>query len=131
MPRLTTAALAAILGSSLCLACGSPPVPQETPRAADTPQPGTERPEALKAVSDLEAAIAEARQAVGSASSGRTASTSEQELRISDVRRATVAANVALQKSREALSRDDYAAARQATLGVAEHLREVLAKIGR
>jgi len=42
-----------------------------------------------------------------------------------------VAANVALQKSREALGRDDYAAARQATLGVAEHLRDVLAKMKR
>jgi len=38
---------------------------------------------------------------------------------------------VALQESREALSRDDYAAARRATLGVAEHLRGVFAKMKR
>jgi hypothetical protein len=131
MPRLTIAVLAAILAGSPCLGCGSPSRRHETPPAADAPQPGPERTEASKAVEDLAAAIDEARQAVGSASAGTAAGTGEQQLRVSDARRALVAANVALQKSREALSRDDYAAARQATLGVAEHLRGVLAKMKR
>ncbi len=131
MPRLTIAAPAAVLASSLCLACGSPPPLQEAPRATEAPRPVPERTEAFKAVEGLAAAIDEARQAVGSASSGTTEAADEQRLRVSDVRRALVAANVALQKSREALSRDDYAAARQAALGVAEHLREVVAKMKR
>jgi hypothetical protein len=131
MPRLTNVVLAATLAGLSCLGCGSPSPRQVTPPAAAASQPGFERAEAFKEVADLEAAIGEARQAVGSASSGTTPSTDEQRLRLSDVRRAVVAANVALQKSREALSRDDYAAARQATLGVAEHLRDVLARMTR
>jgi hypothetical protein len=130
MPRITMAAPAAILASSLCLACGSPSPGQAPPPFADAAQPGPERAEAAKAVEDLAAAVDEARQAVGTASSGTTAA-DEQGLRVSDVRRALVSANVALQKSREALGRDDYATARQATLGVAEHLRNVLAKMKR
>jgi hypothetical protein len=131
MPRLTIAALAAVLASSLCLACGSPSRRQETPPGAEAARPESERIEAFKAVEDLSAAIDEARQAVGSASSGPAAGVVDQQLRVSDVRRALVAANVALQRSREALSRDDPAAARQATLGAAEHLRGVLAKMNR
>jgi len=131
MPRLTIARLAAILAGALCLACGSSSPGQAPPAAADTPTPASERAAAFKAVSDLEAAIAEARQAVGSPISGPAASAEAQQLHASDVRRAVVAANVALQKSREALSRDDYAAARLATLGVAEHLRDLLAKLKR
>jgi hypothetical protein len=131
MPRLTIASLAAILASSLCVACESSSPGQPPPPAAAAPQPGPERAEAYQAVEDLEAAIAEARRTVGSASSGTAAAADEQRLRASDVRRAVVSANVALQKSREALSRDDYAAARLATLGAAEHLREVLAKLKR
>jgi len=42
-----------------------------------------------------------------------------------------VGANVALQKAREALGRDDEAGAQQATLGVAAHLRQVVARIKR
>jgi hypothetical protein len=126
VPRLTIVAPAVILTGSLCLACGSPSPRQKTPPAAADAQQGSERADAFKAVEDLAAAIEQARQAVGSAAAG-----DEQRLRVSDARRAVVAANVALQKSREALSRDDYAASRQATLGVAEHLREVLAKLGR
>jgi hypothetical protein len=131
MPRLTIAVPAAILAGSLCLACGSPSRRQETPPAAEAPQPGPERTEAFTSVENLAAAVDEARRAIGSASSGTSAAADEQRLRVSDARRALVAANVALQKSREALSRDDYAAARQATLGVAEHLRDVLAKMKR
>ena len=129
MPRLTSVVLTAILAGLLCLACGSPSRRQGTPPETDAPQAGTERAEAFNAVADLEAAIDEARQAVGSASSRTAPSTDEQRLRLSDVRRAVVAANVALQKSREALGRDDYAAAREATLGVPEHLRAVLGKM--
>jgi hypothetical protein len=131
MPRLTIAALAAVLASSLCLTCGAPSRRQATPPGAEAERLESERAEALKAVEDLAAAIDEARHAVGSASSGSTAAAGERQLRVSDVRRALVAANVALQKSREALSRDDSAATRQATLGVAEHLRGVLAKMNR
>jgi hypothetical protein len=101
------------------------------PPGAESARPESERTEVFKAVEDLAAAIDEARRAVGSASSGPTADAGDQQLRVSDVRRALVAANVALQKSREALSRDDSAAARQATLGVAEHLRGVLARMNR
>ena len=42
---------------------------------------------------------------------------------------AIVAANVALQKAREAVGRGDYAAVQQATLGVVEHLKAVAAKV--
>lgn len=123
--------IAAILAGALCLACASSSPDQAPPPAADAPQPASERAAAFKAVEDLEAAIAEARQAVGSPASGTSASAEEQRVRTSDARRAVVAANVALQKSREALSRDDYAAVRLATLGAAEHLRDVLAKLKR
>ena len=131
MPRLTIAAQAAVLAGSLCLACGSPAPSQAPLPGAAAPQSGPERAEAFKAVEELAAAVDEARRAVGSASSGTSPAAGEQALRVSDVRRALVAANVALQKSREALGRDDYAAARQATLGVAEHLRDLLAKMKR
>jgi hypothetical protein len=131
MPRPTFAIVAPVLAGSLCLACGSPAPKQVPAPAAETEQPESDRAEALKAVQGLQAAIDEARQAVGSASSAATESAEEQALRVSDVRRAMVGANVALQKSREALSRNDFAAARQATLGEAEHLREVLAKMKR
>jgi len=131
MPRLIIAVPAAILAGSLCLSCGSPSRGQAPPPGSDAAQRGPERAEAFKAVEDLAAAIDEARRAVGSASSGTRAAADEQGLRVSDARRALVVATVALQKSREALSRDDYAAARQATLGVAEHLRGVFAKMKR
>jgi hypothetical protein len=131
MRRLTIAAAATILAGSLFLACGSPsPVPSPRSGAAAA-QPGPDRAEALKAVEDLTAAVDEARQAVGSIPSGASPTADERRLRVSDVRRALVAANVALQKSREALSRDDYTTARQATLGMAEHLRDVVAKMKR
>ena len=130
MPRLTIVA-AAILAGSLLLACGSPSPGQAPPPGAAAAQPAPERAEAFKAVEDLAAAVDDARQAVGAMSSGASPAADGQQLRVSDVRRALVAANVALQKSREALSRDDYAAARQATLGMAEHLRDVVAKMKR
>ena len=130
MSRLTIVA-AAILAGSFLLACGSPSPGQAPPPGAAAAQPAPERAEAFKAVEELAAAVDEARRAVGSVSSGTSPSAGEQALRVSDARRALVAANVALQKSREALSRDDYAAARQATLGMAEHLRDVVAKMKR
>ncbi len=127
MRRPTIAALAAVLAVPLILGCSSPtPGPRQSPDAA---RPGAERAEALEAVRDLEAAVDEARQAIGAASSTSAAATEDQRIRLSDARRAVVAANVALQKAREALGRDDDAAARQATLGVAEHLRGILGKL--
>jgi hypothetical protein len=127
MHRPTIAALAAVLAAPLILGCGSPtPGPRQAPAA---PPQRAERAEVLDAVQDLEAAVAEARKAIGTASSSSAAATDAQRTGLSDARRAVVAANVALQKAREALGRDDYAAARQATLGVAGHLRGILGKM--
>lgn len=98
---------------------------------AATGQSGAERARALAAVDDLEVTISTARAAVDSASAGAATATSEQRLRLSDTRRAIVVANVALQKAREALGREDYASASQATLGVAEHLKGILGKLQR
>jgi hypothetical protein len=92
-------------------------------------QAETERAAAVKAVETLEATLSAARAAVDSASASSATATSDQRLRLSDTRRAIVAANVALQKAREALGREDYVAASQATLGMAEHLKVILGKL--
>jgi flagellar hook-basal body complex protein FliE len=129
MRRPTIAALAALIAWPLVFGCGPPtPDPRQPPAAG---QPGAGQAEAFKAVEDLEAAIDEARKAVGSASATSATATEEQRIRLSDARRAVVAANVALQKAREALGRGDDAAAKQAILGVGEHLREVVGKMKR
>ncbi len=129
MGRPTIALRAAVIAGLLVVGCNSPtPGPRRSPAP---PQPETGRTDAFKAVEDLEAAVDEAREAVRAASKTSSAATEEQRIRLSDVRRGVVAANVALQKAREALGRDDYGAARQATLGVAEHLRGLVEKLER
>jgi hypothetical protein len=137
MHRPTITASGAMIAALLYLSCGSPtPPPPRAPAsgpargasAADA-QPGADRAAALTAVEELESAIAAAHAAVASASQKAGAATGDEQLRISDTRRGIVAANVALQKAREAVGREDYAAAQQATLGVAEHLKGVSEKI--
>jgi hypothetical protein len=129
MRRSIIAALAAVIAGPLVFGCTAPtPGPR---RSTASERPDAERADALKAVEDLEAAVGEARRAVGSASSTSPTATEEQEIRVSDTRRAMVAANVALQEAREALGRGDYTSAKRATLGVAEHLRGILGKVKR
>ncbi len=82
------------------------------------------RGDAVRAVDLLDAALGEARRRIESESA--TAKTRLERRHLSDARRAVVVANVALQKAREAIGREDYAAARQAASGVAEHLKAVL-----
>jgi hypothetical protein len=84
---------------------------------------------AVRSLEALEAAIVEAHAAVASASPHAATATREARLHLSETRRAIVAADVALQKAREALGREDYAAVRQATLGVAEHLTGIFGKL--
>jgi predicted lipid-binding transport protein (Tim44 family) len=127
----------ALLAVVLLAGCASPrttpgDAQDQSPRdgtSAAAGQSRTEQAAALGAVEELEAAVSAARTAVDSASAGAETATAEQRLRLSDTRRAIVAANVALQKAREALGRGDYAAASQATLGVAEHLKGILKKL--
>ena len=83
------------------------------------------RDQAVQDLRELESAIAAAREAIRA---GDTATASRaQALHVSDIRRGIVVANVAVQKAREALSREDYAAAREALSGAAGRLRDVVA----
>jgi hypothetical protein len=133
----TIAAPGVLLAVLFLGGCGSPattstreqvPGPEKGPSTADA-QAAAERTAALKALEELESAIAAARADVASASAKAATATADRQLRLSDTRRAIVAANVALQKAREAVGREDYAAAQQATLGVSEHLKGVSAKL--
>ena len=82
------------------------------------------RAETLRTLDVIDATLAEARRRV---EAGPLEPQSRAErMHVSDLRRAIVVANVAMQEAREAVSREDYAAARQATFGVADHLRAVL-----
>jgi hypothetical protein len=137
MHRATIAALGVLVAVVLFLGCGSPstnsprghaPGARAGPSAADV-RSQADRAAAFSAVEGLEAAIAAARAAVDSTSAKAATATVDQRLRSSDTRRAIVVANVALQKAREALGREDYAAAQQATLGMAEHLKDVVGKM--
>jgi hypothetical protein len=87
----------------------------------------TARVEAYAALKDVEAAIGQARSFV-EASGERPPRTRPERLHLSEVRRAIVVGNVALQKAREAAGREDYEAVSRATEGVAGRLRAVLAE---
>jgi hypothetical protein len=133
----TIAAPGVLIAALFLVGCGPPATSstrEQVPGPAkglstDDTQAATERAAALSALEELEAAIAAARADVDSASAKAATATANQRLRLSDTRRAIVAANVALQKAREAVGRSDYAAAQQATLGVSEHLKGVSAKL--
>jgi hypothetical protein len=80
---------------------------------------------AMSAIQALEAAIDEARQHVTAAAAPGASTTREQRLGLSETRRAIVVANVSLQKARTAYVNGDFGAARDATAGVADHLKAV------
>ncbi|RPJ74151.1 MAG: hypothetical protein EHM24_06630 [Acidobacteria bacterium] len=83
------------------------------------------RDQALRALRELESAIAAARESVRA---GDTVTASRaQALHVSEIRRAIVVANVAVPKAREALSREDHAAVREVLKGAAGRLRDVVA----
>ena len=118
---LAAAALAAVA------ACGPSreEAAQADAKAAAQRSAAAARDQALRELRELEAAIAGAREAIGT---GDTTTTSRaQALHVSDIRRGIVVANVAVQKAREALSREDYAAARESLAGAAGRLRDVVA----
>jgi hypothetical protein len=132
----TIAGPAALVAVLMVLGCGSPRATSPADRSPGAGGPAvssSRRPDAeqaaIEGIEELESVVAEARRAVGSASAGTATASADQQLRLSDMRRAIVAANVALQKARAAVGRGDYAEARQATLGIAEHLQGVLAKL--
>jgi hypothetical protein len=84
------------------------------------------RDQAVQALEEVESAVAVAHQRVESAATDRTPRSRAEQLQISDIRRAIVVANVAVQKAREAIANEDYAAAQQAVTGVADHLKSVV-----
>jgi len=123
-PIIRAVILATALGAA---ACG--PSREETARveaeASARRTARAARDQAVRDLRELESAIAAAREAIRA---GDTATASRaQALRVSEIRRGIVVANVAVQKAREALSREDYAAAREALSGAAGRLRDVVA----
>jgi hypothetical protein len=123
-PTIRVVILAAALAAD---ACG--PSREEVARAeaeASARRRATAaREQAVRDLRELESAIAAAREAIRA---GDTATASRaQALHVSEIRRGIVVANVAVQKAREALSREDYPGARGALSGAAGRLREVVA----
>ena len=117
---LLTAAVAGLTG------CG----PSEAERAQAEARIAAERQaeartEALRGLRELEAAVADAREAVRTAAEVASPDRARA-LHLSDMRRAIVVANVAVQKAREAISREDYPAVVQAVSGQAGRLRDVV-----
>jgi hypothetical protein len=82
------------------------------------------RSQADGAVTQIETIVAQARARLDELDNARPRRVS-----VSDGRRAIVVANVAVQKAREALSRSDYVAAREATKGVADRLQAAMKEI--
>jgi len=80
---------------------------------------------ASAALHQAEASLANARAFVDEATA-HPPRTRPERLHVSEVRRAVVVANVALQKAREAMGREDYPAAREAIEGVPARLDEVV-----
>lgn len=88
-------------------------------------QKETARADAIRRLSELEAAVDEVRHRVAAAEAPGGTHTRAQRLALSETRRAIVVANVSLQKARTALVAGDFAAAREATSGVAARLKAV------
>lgn len=84
------------------------------------------RAAAEAALQRAEASLATVR-AFTDAATAKPPRTRPERLHVSEVRRAIVTANVAVQKAREAMGREDYAAASQAVEGVPARLNEVMA----
>jgi hypothetical protein len=83
------------------------------------------RANAEAALTGLEAAVARAR-AFTTEATAKPPRTRPERLHVSEVRRAVVLANVAVQKAREAMGREDYPAAMRALEGVGARLDEVM-----
>ena len=123
-----------LLSSALALAtvgCGTPvgqgaEPGQANPASAAKADGQRGREDALRAIDALETRVAVARDSVSRAGVDASKLTRADRLHVSDVRRAIVAANVALQKAREALSGGDAATARQVSATALERLSEVL-----
>ena len=84
------------------------------------------RAAATAAMEQAQASLAGAR-AFTDAATAKPPRTRPERLHVSEVRRAIVVANVAVQKAREAMGREDYPAASQALEGVRARLDEVMA----
>ncbi|HOC19292.1 MAG TPA: DUF4398 domain-containing protein [Vicinamibacterales bacterium] len=84
------------------------------------------RARATTAMDQAQASLAAAR-AFTDAATAKPPRTRPERLHVSEVRRAVVAANVAVQKAREAIGRDDFAAATEALDAVRAQLDEVMA----
>ena len=122
-PIIRAAWLAAALAASACGPSREDAARAEAAVAGETATAARDR--AVRELRELEAGIASAREAVRA---GDTPTASrEQSLHVSEIRRGIVVANVALQKARAALSRQDDAAARDALSGAAARLRDVVA----
>jgi hypothetical protein len=84
------------------------------------------RAHAAAAMEQAQASLAAAR-AFTDAATAKPPRTRPERQHVSDVRRAIVAANVAVQKAREAMGRDDFAAATEALEAARAQLNEVMA----
>lgn len=90
-------------------------------------QKAVARDTTMRAIRTLEQSIAGARQQIEAVQvPARAPKTRADRLHVSDLRRAIVVANVALQKARAAVAEDDYPGANQALAGAAERLRAVV-----
>jgi len=98
----------------------------ESAREAAANAKAEARARAHAALEEVETATSEARGFVDQATERPPRSRPER-LHVSEVRRAIVVANVALQKAREAVSGEDYTVALKELEGVNGRLREVLA----
>jgi hypothetical protein len=87
-------------------------------------QKGVARAEAERSVRQLEGVIGSARAEADKAEAEHPSRAAQRHA--SDIRRAIVVANVALQKAREALTRGDYGGVHQAVAGVADHVNAVV-----
>ena len=94
--------------------------------AAAPPRREGEAACAATAMEQAQASLAAAR-AFTDAATAKPPRTRPERLHVSEVRRAVVAANVAVQKAREAIGRDDFAAATEALDAVRAQLDEVMA----
>jgi hypothetical protein len=81
---------------------------------------------AFAALKDLEAAVAESRSFVETTEK-HPPRTRPERLHVSEVRRAIVLGNAAVQKARAAMGREDYEAVPKAVEGVSERLRALMA----
>jgi hypothetical protein len=131
MPRLTTRTCIVLAGLAMAVACDNAgnraSNPASPPRNDSASSPQSDRNAAFESAARLESRVAEARTFVATAGSDPAKLTRGERLQVSDVRRAIVAANVALQKAREALGAGDAATSRQVSEAATERLSGILA----